>query len=211
MARVTFLASNNEEKARNERKKWTESAGTGRGLREEKETEEEKDESRHKQIEEPRETDRQTDREYRERKTENETGEKGGRPATKVRSQGEILCRILSIVAGASGFFNARDNEQTLRFSMHCQHKPSLYNVNTIREEWQEMRATNSKGKGKGWKSFGAKRTKWRRCTRAFACAAWKRHDNDGNVIPAGVSGWFSGMIVLVYLDNASSEELHTY
>lgn len=158
-ARVTFLASNNEEKARNERKKWTESAGTGRGLREEKETEEEKDESRHKQIEEPRETDRQTDREYRERKTENETGEKGGRPATKVRSQGEILCRILSIVAGAFGFFNARDNEQTLRFSVHCQHKPSLYNVSTIREEWQETRATNSKGKGKGWKSFGAKRT----------------------------------------------------
>lgn len=145
-----------KEKARNERKKWTKSAGRGRGLREEKETKEEKDESRHKQIEEPTETDR----EYREGKTEvDETEEKGGRLATKVRSQGEILCRILSIVAGASGFFNARDNEQTLRFSVHCQHKPRLYNVNTIREEWQETRATNSEGKGKGWRNFGVKRT----------------------------------------------------
>lgn len=144
-----------KKKARNGRKKWTESVCTGRGLREEKRRKKKMRActNRLKNLE------RQTDREYRERKTEvDEIGEKGGRPATKVRSQGEILCRILSIVAGASGFFNARDNEQTLRFSAHCQHKPSLYNVNTIRKEWQETRATNSEGKGKGWRCFGVKR-----------------------------------------------------
>lgn len=61
---------------------------------------------------------------------------------TKVvgRGRSKSLCRILSIVTGASGLFSPRDNEQTLRSRSIV--RPGLYNVNTMCEEWKEEQAS---------------------------------------------------------------------
>ena len=93
-----------------------------------------------------------------ERTDDEAAEEKAGGPRDKVRgSRTKDLCRILSIVAGASGFFMAREITNRHYGASPCIVESGLYNVNTIDgEEWRgdvdkERKETKRRSRSFAW------------------------------------------------------------